>query len=190
MCFLRIVLKLRSGIVKTLLFSRASRSARVDFEFSIAMLSLDILLLQCLSSYLSILNLRQSTVAALEELTGRFQTSETSSINPRCCTQKDSNLNRLLFGIEVSIVTTQGMWSEIGFPRGFTMVFGYDRVQLVGVRNQSSCSSRGPYCILLQVYALPLIGSSMSPCDGIKSLNVIISLMLPPGLLRLVGLQM
>lgn len=55
------------------------------------------------------------------------------------------------------------------------------------VKNQSSCSRRGMSCMLLHVYLLPLIGSSTRDCSRIISLNSSISLVLPPGLLRLSG---
>ena len=40
-----------------------------------------------------------------------------------------------------SIVTTQGMWSDTGFPRGSTIVFGYEVVQQDDEKNQSNCSA-------------------------------------------------
>ena len=92
--------------------------------------------------------------------------------------------------MSVSMDITQGMWSETGLESGFTMVLGYDVVQLVEVKNQSNCSSRGSSCMLLQVKDLPFRGSSIRPCVRMKSLKVIISLMFPPGLFRLVGLRM
>ena len=70
------------------------------------------------------------------------------------------------------------------------MVLGKELVQLALVKNQSSCSKRGSVCMLLQVKDLPLIGSSMRACELMRSLKVILSLRLPPGLLRLSGLRM
>ena len=37
--------------------------------------------------------------------------------------------------MSVSMDITQGMWSETGLESGFTMVLGYDVVQLVEVKN-------------------------------------------------------
>ena len=89
--------------------------------------------------------------------------------------------------MEVSILTTHGIWSETGFPNGMTIVFGYEDVQLLEVRNQSNCSRSGSICMLLEVKEHPLIGNSMRLWQRMKSLNVFMSLMLPPGLLRLSG---
>ena len=106
MCFLRIFLKLCSGVVRFLKFSRASKLAKAKFDLSIAIDSLEMLLLQRFRSDLRGLNFLQIIVAAFEGFTGLDQTEPIGSRNPGCSVQYGSNLNFLLRGMEVSMVTT------------------------------------------------------------------------------------
>ena len=101
---------------------------------------------------------------------------------PRMIRPKILKSEDFTFGIEVPIITLQGMWSEMGFAIGKTSVFGYMVVQLTKVKNQSRCSKSGFCCMFLQVNALPLRGSSIRPDSPIASLKTIVSEILPPGL--------
>ena len=85
-------------------------------------------------------------------------------------------------GIFVPISFKQGTWSEIGFERAVTEVVGYEIVHDSEVKNQSSFSRRGSYCILLQVYLLPFRGNSINPRLIIASLNRSMSFISPPAL--------
>ena len=73
MWFLSIRRKLTLGVVRRLLFSSSSSSNRALLEFSIAIDSLEIPLLQLLRSCPRILNFRDRTVAMLAERTSLDQ---------------------------------------------------------------------------------------------------------------------
>jgi hypothetical protein len=84
----------------------------------------------------------------------------------------------------VPIITLQGMWSDVIFARGKTMVLGYSTVQFTEVKTQSNYSNSGSLSILLHLKALPLSGNSTSQRWPIMSLNNKVSWTLSPCLFR------
>jgi hypothetical protein len=62
-------------------------------------------------------------------------------------------------------------------------------VQALEVKNQSSLSRGVEGCLLVHVNFLPYRGSSTKPRELMASLNINISLMLPPGLFLFSGLR-
>ena len=152
-------------------------------QFSIRAVRLESFLLQCFRECRKALNFWARVEAEFPlSCPWEDQLAWTVSRKPGWSGQKFSNLNTVDFGMLVPIIILQGMWSEIGFDIGCTIVFGYWVVQFTEVKNQSNCSRRGSCCILLQVKALPFRGSSMRPAWPMASLKRIVSWRLPPGL--------
>ena len=80
------------------------------------------------------------------------------------------------------MLITKGMWSEMGFARGCTLVEGKDSPHEEDTSTQSSLTRRGFNCMLLQVNLLPLKGMSTRSKSIIALLNNYISVILPFGL--------
>jgi hypothetical protein len=89
----------------------------------------------------------------------------------------------------VPVETTKGEWSETGILNTCNEVYGKEEDQEEDVKTQSSFSSGGSSCILLQVYDLPgKLISARSMC-GMASLNKSMSSKFSPGLFLLSGEQ-
>jgi hypothetical protein len=144
-------------------------------------LRLDRFLLQSLRGCLNLLNLVEITLEELRLWVGAIQLSWTVSMKPSCWTQKLSNLKTFAFGILVLTETLQGTWSEVIWAIGKTSVIGKTKVQFGDVKIQSNYSRRGSDCMLLQVKALPLMGSSIKLRCPIASLKISVSAMFPHG---------
>jgi len=81
------------------------------------------------------LNLADSTEAVSDLWIGLDQAACTTSKKPGCSGQKFSKRKIFDLGMEVSIETLQGMWSEVVLARGSARVFGKAFVQLTEVKN-------------------------------------------------------
>jgi hypothetical protein len=87
----------------------------------------------------------------------------------------------------VEALMTQGVWSEVSLDKAKAKVFGRKVVQALEEKNQSSLSSSGFICLLVQVNLHPSKGISVILRLLMASLNFNISWMLPPSLFLLAG---
>lgn len=100
---------------------------------------------------------------------------ETININPIILKTENITLRDFCFDLD----NTRDMVINYSWQRNDCCI-RIRRVQFGEVKNQSSCSKRGYCCILLQVKALPLIGSSKRPRVFMISLKIKISFISAP----------
>ena len=91
----------------------------------------------------------------------------------------------------VEMLITYGKWSEGVMSRALAVVLGYEVSQEGEVNTQSSFSSKGEGCCMLdQVYFLPWSTISLMPNELMASLNLSMLFVSPSGLFLSASLLM
>ena len=181
-CFLTSYLRYNCRVDRFLCSSRPSNSNKTQLQLCISLPRFEKHLLQAFSPCLTCFNFCDRFLAKLAKKGALFQWRSTIFKKSSYSTQWFSNLNVPALGILVPMLMTKGEWSQIGLERGWILVAGKERLQVEEVNTQSSFTSKGSSCILLQVYFYPLKGISVISRSIMSSLNIWISLGLPPGL--------